>query len=378
MTNRKNKRPTKRFKPSFTYQNSVTGLGANNPAPTKEQREAKATKMAEWNPARAREYLTSFKEIILKAAAKEKMERESEAENKTKTITRKDIDEKDRAVPSGSYTPPTDDAKAQRTLIDYRGNMENAIRNGEYDSLVHEHGLTGMPSMSEINRALTPIVKSKISTTAVLDILKKKPPIANRKFGGNFAGQTPDWSQKNPTQERDVESWAEERSRRGENKAMGLDNGLDGSLKANKNNLLGAPKLQGLNKEGNGTGEGAGAGVATGSGGLAGGGTAHVSTNSGIFTTTYWGDRGKKKKKSDNDIATMSFNKRGTDTSSQSIVVEKGRQRLDKALAPIYNRNVKMRDGGEQIAPVDQKRPKVVERQVSHKGTKRANTWKNP
>ena len=372
MTNRKNNQrqvSLPKRKPIKPYLTQTSATGKTERAPfTNEQNMERAKKLAAFRPAQAKKWQDSiFKEAVENdAKAKE--------ENKVKTITRKDIDEKDRAVPSGSYTPPTDDAKAQRTLIDYRGNMENAIRNGEYDSLVNEHGLKGMPSTSEINRALTPIIKSKISTTAVLDILKKKPPIANRKFGGNFAGQTPDWSQKNPTQERDVESWAEERGRRGENKAMGLDNGLDGSLKANKNNLMGAPKLQGLNKEGNGTGEGAGAGVATGSGGLAGGGTAHVSTNSGIFTPTYGGDRGKKKKKSDNDIATMSFNKRGTMVSALSEFVEK----LDKELAPVYNRNVSMRDGGSQIAPVDQKKPKVVERQVSHKGTKRANTWKNP
>ena len=163
-----------------------------------------------------------------------------------------------------------------------------------------------------------------------------------------------------------------------------MPNDLDGSLRATKNKLKGAatPVLPAdFLKEGNGTGEGAGAGVATGSGGLASGGTAHVATNSGIFTTTFGGDRGKRKAgqtQKDHDIATMSFNKRGTDTSSQSVIVEKGKQRLDKALAPIYNRNVQMREGGSQVPPTDQKTPKPLERQVSHKGTKRANTWKNP
>ena len=377
-----NKRYNKRkLEKPFLTQTSATGRTEQAPF-TDEQNVERMKKLASFRPSQARKWGESIFKEAVENDAKAKKDEPSEPVNiKSK---RKDIDEKDKAVPSSTYTPDPNDISAQRSLINYSENMSNVLRSGSYDSLAHDHGQTGMPSMSAINRGLAPVIKSKIPTTEILDILKTKPPIANRKFQGNFAGQTPDWSQKNPTQERDVESWAEERGRRGENREAGMPNDLDGSLRANKNKLKGSatPVLPAdFLKEGNGTGEGAGAGVATGSGGLAGGGTAHVSTNSGIFTTTYGGDTGRKKAgqtQKDYDIATMSFNKRGTDTSSQSVIVEKGKQRLDKALAPIYNRNVQMRDGGEQKAPADQKAPKVAERQVSHTGTKRANTWKNP
>ena len=390
---KKTNRPTKRFKPSFTYQTSATGKGAKAPDPTKEERAAKAKKLAEWNPAQARKYERSFKDHVEKLLKAEPATKKPEPLDEGKTTgpvedrfepqvdtvkpKKAEPDEKDRAVPSGRGMKQSNNPADDYHLVNYNENMNRMVAEGRYRDLI-DQGMDTLPPTRSLSKAV------KVSTTQLLDILKKKPPIANRKFKGNFAGQTPDWSQKNPTQERDVESWAEERGRRGENKESGMDNGLDGSLRANKNNLKGAPKLQGIdsiNKEGNGTGEGAGAGVATGSGGLAGGGTAHVSTNSGIFTTTYGGDRGKKKAgqtQKDHDVATMSFNKRGTDVSSDTKIVEKGRVQLDKALAPIYNRDVKMRQGGEAIAPVDQKKPKPVERQVSHKGNKRANTWKNP
>lgn len=345
-------------KAPYTTQTSATGKGAKPEETTPERNAERIKNLASWNPSQAKK----FKESLQKEKPVVQRFQPTDEVGEVNTVSAEDS-----AVPVEGYD---DGEQNSRTLVNHGSNMDEALRGGHYAKLIAEHGATGLPSMASIERSLK---KSRVSTTDLLLLLKKKPPIANRKFKGNFAGQTPDWSQKTPTQERDVDSWAEERTRRGENKEAGLPNGLDGSLKANKNTIKGAPKLQGLRKEGNGTGEGAGAGVATGSGGLAGGGTAHVSTNSGIFTTTYGGDRGKKKK-SDNDIATMTFNKRGAMVAALSEYVQK----LDKGMAPEYNRNVKMRQAGGMQEPDDQKTEKPVERQVSHKGNKRANTWKNP
>ena len=358
----------------YLSQTSATGKTGQTPF-TDEQNVERMKKLASFRPAQARKWGESIFKEVVENDAKAKVEETAKKIPPKKHVT---IPEADRVIPSDNPKDSGNPLDALK-MPSYSDNMRRYVSEGRLNDM-YEQGMKGLPPAS----AFRDVKKSVTKTTDLLDIIKTKPPIANRKFKGNFAGQTPDWSQKNPTQERDVESWAEERGRRGENREAGMPNDLDGSLRANKNKLKGAatPVLPAdFLKEGNGTSEGAGAGVATGSGGLAGGGTAHVSTNSGIFTTTFGGDRGKRKAgqtQTDHDIATMSFNKRGTDTSSQSIVVEKGKQRLDKALAPIYNRNIQMRNGGEQKAPADQKTPKVVARQVSHKGTKRANTWKNP
>ena len=370
-----NKRYNKRkLEKPFLSQTSATGRTEQTPF-TDEQNVERMKKLASFRPAQARKWGESiFKKAVENDAKAEK----EKATPKVAAKKPAQVQESDRVVRS-AYPKDSGNPLDAFKMPKYSENMRRYISEGRFNDM-RSQGVVGLPPPSAFRK----MKKSVTKTTDLLGILKTKPPIANRKFKGNFPGQTPDWSQKTPTQERDVESWAEERGRRGENREAGMPNDLDGSLRANKNKLKGAatPVLPAdFLKEGNGTGEGAGAGVATGSGGLAGGGTAHVSTNSGIFTTTYGGDRGKRKAgqtQKDHDIATMSFNKRGTDTSAQSVVVEKGKQRLDKALAPIYNRNIQMRAGGEQKAPADQKAPKVAERQVSHTGTKRANTWKNP
>ncbi len=371
---RKNNDPKR--KPIKPYLSQTSATGKTEQAPfSEEQNRERMKKLAAFRPSQARKWGES---IFKKAVENDAKAKEEKATPKVAAKKPVQVQESDRVMPS-AYPKDSGNPLDNFKMPKYAENMRRYVSDGRFNDM-RSQGVVGLPPPSAFRK----MKKSVTKTTDLLDIIKTKPPIANRKFRGNFAGQTPDWSQKNPTQERDVESWAEERGRRGENREAGMPNDLDGSLRANKNKLKGAatPVLPAdFLKEGNGTGEGAGAGVATGSGGLAGGGTAHVSTDSGIFTTTFGGDRGKRKAgqtQKDHDIATMSFNKRGTDTSSQSIVVEKGKQRLDKALAPIYNRNIQMRNGGEQIAPADQKAPKVVERQVSHKGTKRANTWKNP
>ena len=376
-TPKNNKRYNKRkLEKPFLTQTSATGRTEQAPF-TNEQNVERMKKLASFRPAQARKWGES---IFKKAVENDAKAKEKESTPTPKVAAKKpvNVQEADRVMPS-AYPKDSGNPLDAFKMPNYAENMRRHVSEGRFSDM-RSQGVVGLPPVSAFRK----MKKSETKTTDLLDIIKIKPPIANRKFQGNFAGQTPDWSQKNPTQERDVESWAEERGRRGENRETGMPNDLDGSLRANKNKLKGSatPVLPAdFLKEGNGTGEGAGAGVATGSGGLAGGGTAHVSTNSGIFTTTFGGDRGKRKAsqtQKDYDIATMSFNKRGTDTSSQSVLVEKGKQRLDKALAPIYNRNIQMRAGGEQKAPADQKAPKVAERQVSHTGTKRANTWKNP
>jgi hypothetical protein len=375
LTIRKNNGPKRKPIKPYLTQTSATGNTEQTPF-TNEQNEERMKKLAAFRPSQARKWGESIFKKAVENDAKAKVEEKATPKVAAKKPVQ--VQESDRVMRS-AYPKDSGNPLDEFKMPKYAENMRRHVSDGRFNDM-RSQGVVGLPPPSAFRK----MEKSVTKTTDLLGILKTKPPIANRKFKGNFAGQTPDWSQKNPTQERDVESWAEERGRRGENREAGMPNDLDGSLRANKNKLKGAvtPVLPAdFLKEGNGTGEGAGAGVATGSGGLAGGGTAHVSTNSGIFTTTFGGDRGKRKAgqtQKDHDIATMSFNKRGTDTSSQSVIVEKGKQRLDKALAPIYNRNVQMREGGSQVPPTDQKTPKPLERQVSHKGTKRANTWKNP
>lgn len=104
------------------------------------------------------------------------------------------------------FTPLTTEAKA----------IQELLNEGEYTQLVEQHGLDRLP------RVASAVVQKaeELTTTGIMDLLKTKSN--NRKFGRQFAGQTPNWSQKNPTEERDVESWGEARQRKTENREWGL------------------------------------------------------------------------------------------------------------------------------------------------------------
>jgi hypothetical protein len=114
-------------------------------------------------------------------------------------------DTKPKQTEAEDFTPLTTEAKAIQELLD----------EGEYSQLIEQHGLDRLPRIN-------PVVVQKaeeLTTTGVMDLIKTKSN--NRKFGRQFAGQTPDWSQKNPTEERDVESWE-----RHDNEKMRTGNGV--------------------------------------------------------------------------------------------------------------------------------------------------------
>tara|TARA_Y100000034_G_scaffold113776_1_gene149153 strand:+ start:1059 stop:2594 length:1536 start_codon:yes stop_codon:yes gene_type:complete len=260
----------------------------------------------------------------------------------------------------------------------YTGHVRELVNGGQINELLNTYEVTKLPLLYPT----PPIVKSEPSTLEVMELVKTKSN--NRKFGRQFAGQTPDWSQKNPTEERDVESWGEARQRKNENREWGLpeENDLSDPAASDPNvakpsrmqleeelykpevNYKGIiqdkikpkdkPKaqkqmtyaelvahrkahpeeypeiaLEYLEKEGtggHGVGDGAGAQVANGGAGLASGGTAHVSTSAGIFTATHGGDRGKKIKRPNDSSHTVNldnFNKRGTQISALTAFVER-------------------------------------------------------
>jgi hypothetical protein len=101
-------------------------------------------------------------------------------------------------------------------LTEYTNNVKQLVAGGNFRELIDTYGINRVPRYS----STPPIVKSELSTLEVMELAKTKSN--NRKFGRQFAGQTPDWSQKNPTEERDVESWGEARQRKGENRDFGL------------------------------------------------------------------------------------------------------------------------------------------------------------
>ena len=327
-------------------------------------------------------------------------------------------DTKPKQTEAEDFTPLTTEAKA----------IQELLAEGEYSQLIEQHGLDRLPRIN-------PVVVQKaeeLTTTGVMDLIKTKSN--NRKFGRQFAGQTPDWSQKNPTEERDVESWGEARQRKNENREWGLpeENDLSDPAASDPNvakpsrmqleeelykpevNYKGIiqdkikpkdkPKaqkqmtyaelaahrkahpeeypeiaLEYLEKEGtggHGVGDGAGAQVANGGAGLASGGTAHVSTSAGIFTATHGGDRGKKIKRpndSSHTVGLENFNTRGTQTSALTEYVKK--QFLDKAKAPYYNRDVQALDTSTIR---DQKSQKKQSKQGNMAGNKRNIIWRNP
>ena len=254
----------------------------------------------------------------------------------------------------------------------YDDQVRQLAESGQFRELIDTFGITSLPAYGNPLPEATPIRKSDApDTSEIVALLKTKTN--NRKFGRQFAGQTPDWSQKNPTEERDVDSWAEARKRKSENRDWGLpeEHDMSDPAKADPNvanpsrvqleeelfkpeiNYAGIirnkikpkakpepPKqmsyaelvahrkenpeeypeiaLEHLEKEGtggHGVGDGAGAQVANGGAGLASGGTAHVSTSAGIFTPTHGGHRGKKIKRTSDGSHTVgleNFNKRGT------------------------------------------------------------------
>ena len=291
----------------------------------------------------------------------------------------------------------------------YNDQVRQLAESGQFRELIDTFGITSLPAYGDPLPETASIRKSEAPTTSeIVALLKTKTN--NRKFGRQTGGQTPDWSWKNPTEERNVDEWAAARERKMENRDWGLpeEHDMSDPAKADpnvakpsrSNNLVDPMKitaeeelfkpeinyegiirnklkpkdkpktpkqmsyaeliahrkanpeeypeiaLEHLEKEGtggHGVGDGAGAQVANGSGGLSSGGTAHVSTNAGIFTPTYGGSRGRKIKiKNAQDgshaVGEENFNKRGTQIGALTRYVEK--QFLDKAKAPYYNRNV--------------------------------------
>jgi len=311
-------------------------------------------------------------------------------------------------------TPLTTEAKA----------IQELLNEGEYTQLIEQHGLDRLPRFTPVE-----VQKSKeLTTTGVMELIKTKSN--NRKFGRQFAGQTPDWSQKNPTEERDVESWGEARQRKGENREWGLpeENDLSDPAASDPNvakpsrvqleeepykpevNYRGiiqdkikpkpkTPKqmsyaelvahrkenpesypeiaLEHLEKEGtggHGVGDAAGAQVVNGGSGLVG--NAYVSTNAGVHVTTHGGGRGKKIKRTNDGSHTVgeeNFNKRGTQIAALTEHVAK--QFLDKAKAPYYNRDVQ---GLNTSTIRDQKSQKKQSKQDNMAGHKRNSIWRNP
>ena len=228
----------------------------------------------------------------------------------------------------------------------YDDQVRQLAESGQFRELIDTLGITNLPAYGGSLPEMTPIHKSDLpDTSEIVELLKTKTN--NRKFGRQFAGQTPDWSQKNPTEDRDVDSWAEARKRKSENRDWGLPEEHDMSDPAatdlnvakpsrvqleeepykpevnyrgiiqdkikpkpktpkqmsyaelvahRKENPESYPEiaLEHLEKEGtggHGVGDAAGAQVVNGGSGLVG--NAYVSTNAGVHVTTHGGDRGK-------------------------------------------------------------------------------------
>jgi hypothetical protein len=308
----------------------------------------------------------------------------------------------------------------------YTEHVRQLVSSGNFSELLNTYDVTKLPLFHET----PPIVKSEPSTLEVMELAKTKSN--NRKFGRQFAGQTPDWSQKNPTEERDVDSWAEARKRKSENRDWGLPEEHDMSDPAStdvnvakpsrvqleeepykpevnyrgiiQNKIKPKPKtpkqmsyaelvahrkenpesypeiaLEHLEKEGtggHGVGDTAGAQVANGMAGLASGGTAFISTNAGIFTATHSGHRGKKIRRTSDGSHTVgeeNYNTRGNYVPALTEYVKK--QFLDKAKAPYYNRDVQTLDTSTSR---DQKKQKRQSKQDNMAGHKRNSIWRNP
>jgi len=56
-----------------------------------------------------------------------------------------------------------------------------------------------------------------------IQAMEKSIPSSQRKFKGRTGGRTPDWHDKAPNEERDIDEWADERNKKAENRAWGLE-----------------------------------------------------------------------------------------------------------------------------------------------------------
>ena len=56
-----------------------------------------------------------------------------------------------------------------------------------------------------------------------IQAMEKSIPASERKFKGRTGGRTPDWHDKAPNEERDIDEWADKRKEKAENRAWGLD-----------------------------------------------------------------------------------------------------------------------------------------------------------
>jgi hypothetical protein len=316
----------------------------------------------------------------------------------------------------------------------YTEHVRQLVNGGQINELLNTYEITTLPLLYPT----PPIVKSEPSTLEVMDLIKTKSN--NRKFGRQFAGQTPDWSQKNPTEERDVESWGEARQRKDENREWGLpeENDMSDPAKADPNvakpsrvqleeeplresdkklrqqvteshtafeaklktgekpkkqmtyaelvahrkaNPESYPEiaLEHLEKEGtggHGVGDGAGAQVANGGAGLASGGTAHVSTSAGIFTATHGGHRGRKIKRTNDGSHTVGEENFTTRGNYVPALTEYVKKQFLDKAKAPYYNRDVQALDTSTIR--DQKSQKKQSKQGNMAGHKRNSIWRNP
>lgn len=56
-----------------------------------------------------------------------------------------------------------------------------------------------------------------------IQAMEKSIPASERKFKGRTGGRTPDWHDKSPLEERDIDEWAEKRREKAENRSFGFE-----------------------------------------------------------------------------------------------------------------------------------------------------------
>jgi hypothetical protein len=56
-----------------------------------------------------------------------------------------------------------------------------------------------------------------------IQAMEKSIPASERKFKGRTGGRTPDWQDKSPNEERDIDEWADKRKEKSENRAWGFE-----------------------------------------------------------------------------------------------------------------------------------------------------------
>jgi hypothetical protein len=101
--------------------------------------------------------------------------------------------------------------------------VRQLIDSGSFQELLDTYGMNRLPRIynDSPKEKKQQIIKADLTTTDVIELLKNGKT-NNRKFGGQFPWQTPDTTQKNTTEERDVDSWGVERQRKKENREWGL------------------------------------------------------------------------------------------------------------------------------------------------------------